>query len=370
MTSPSRRYPGPVLRTAGDYSWRILVIGTVVFFAVRLLSHLATAVVPFVAALLVTALLHPLQAWMRRRGVPRGLATVLCCLTAIVVVGGVLTLVIIRAIDQAPQLGDQINRLIPDIKRWLETGPLHVNKTSVDNLSKTLSNAVSKNSSSIASAALTTGRTVVDGITGVILVIFVTIFLLYDGDGVWQFLLRAVPDPGRERTDRAGRAAWLTLGHYMRGTLLVAAFHGLVIAAALLILGVPLVAPLALLVAIGSFVPLVGAVVTGALAAGVATIEQGIGAGIVVVILLVVDNQVEAHILQPLVVGRYVRIHPLAVVLSLASGAILFGIFGAIVAVPAVACANSAVRVLLHVTEPEEAMDPDGVPPDPVADTA
>jgi predicted PurR-regulated permease PerM len=363
--APERRYPGPVLRTASDYGWRLIVVGTVLYLLVRGLSQLTTVVIPCIVALLVTALLHPLQVLLRRAHLPRGLATVVSFLVAVVVIAGVVFLVIDRAIAQAPQFGDQINRLIPDVERWLEDGPLQVSRSQVSNFSSTLSKEVSKNSSALASAALSTSKTAVEVLTGLVLAIFVTIFLLYDGDGIWQFLLRAVPTPGRGRADRAGRAAWLTLSHYMRGTLVVAAFHGIVIAAVLLVLGVPVVAPLALIVALGSFVPIVGAVVAGLLAAGVATIEQGLAAGIVVVIVLVVDNQVEAHLLQPFVVGRYIHVHPLAVVLALATGALSFGIFGAIIAVPTMACVNSAVRAALVVAEPDEAMDPDRVPPEP-----
>lgn len=367
VTTTPRRYPGAVLRTAADYSWRLLVVGAVGYLVVDELSQLTTVVIPVLVALLVTALLHPVQVLLRRARVPRGLATFLCLLVALAVVGGILALVVDKAVNQAPQLGDQINRLVPKVRHWLVTGPLHLSAKSVDNFSTTVTNSVTKNTSAIASVAVSTGKTVLDVLTGLVLALFVTIFLLYDGAGVWQFLLRAVPRPARDRADAAGRAAWGTLGHYMRGTLIVAAFHGVVIAITLTVLGVPLVAPLALVVALGSFVPLVGAVVAGALAAGVASIEQGLVAGIVLVVVLVIDNQVEAHVLQPFVVGRYVHVHPLAVVLALATGAFLFGIFGAIVAVPVVACSNAAIRVLTGEPTPSEAMDPDRVPPSPPA---
>ncbi len=347
MASPPDRYPGRILRVTSDYGWRLIVLGVVVYFAAHLLSKLAIAVIPFILALMASAMLRPAFSWLVRRGLPRSAATIVTFLGAVVVVGGILTLVIVKAVDQAPQLGDQINRLIPHVKRWLETGPLHVNRASVDNFSSSLTKQVTTNSSAIASTALSTGKTVVDVLTGLVLAIFVTIFLIYDGDGVWAFLVKAVPHAGRERADRAGHAAWRTLGHYMRGTLVVAAFHGVVIAITLTVLGSPLVAPLALLIALGSFVPLAGAVVTGAVAAGVAGIEQGIGAAIVVVVVLVIDNQIEAHVLQPFVVGRYVRIHPLATVMALTTGGLLFGVFGAIIAVPVVACANAAARAAM-----------------------
>jgi predicted PurR-regulated permease PerM len=323
-----------------------------------LLSHIYLTVIPFIVALLVTALLRPVLNFFLHRGLPRGLATLATILAAVVVLGGVVTLVVIRAAEQAPQLGDEINRLIPQIKHWLIDGPLKLNPTSVNNFSKTLTDDVTKNSSAIASTALSTGKTALEFLGGMALAFFSTIFLLYDGPKVWEFLLKGAPQPARARVDAAGRAAWQSLSHYVRGTLVVAAFHGVVIAITLTILGVPLAFPLAVLVGLGAFVPLVGAVVTGALAVGVAGLSKGLGAAVVVLAVLLLNNQVEAHVLQPFVVGRYVRIHPLGVVLALTSGALLFGIFGAIVAVPAVACVNSAVHALRD--QPSEGA---GIPP-------
>jgi predicted PurR-regulated permease PerM len=269
-------------------------------------------------------------------------------LAAVAVLGGIITVVVVRAAQQAPQLGNEINNLLPHIKRWLITGPLQINANTVNNLDKTISNDITKNSSAIASTALSTGKTVLQLLSGLLLAIFATIFLVYDGDRVWAFLLKGAPEPARPTVDAAARAAWSTISYYIRGTLIVATFHGVVVAITLSVLGVPLAFPLAVLVALGSFVPLVGAVVTGILAVGVAGLSQGLVAAIVMTAVLLLDNQIEAHVLQPFVVGRYVRIHPLAVVMSLAAGAILFGIVGAFVAVPVVATINSAARAALR----------------------
>jgi predicted PurR-regulated permease PerM len=340
-------YPGPLLRTAADYGWRLLAVGTVAYFVLRLLSHLLTVVIPFVIALLVAALLHPVLAGLRRRGVRRGPATLLSVIAAVLVVGGLLTIVVVRAVNDFPQLGRQVNNLIPHIKRWLITGPLHVNATTVNNLSKTLTNLVNTHTSAIASTALSTGKSVLRILAGLVLTIFITVFLLYDGERIWTFLTRAAPNATRPQVDAAGRAAWQTLSHYVRGTLVVAVFHGVAVAIALAAFGVPLVLPLSVLVGLGAFVPLVGALVTGVVAVGVAGLTQGLPAAIAVVAVLLVDNQVEGHLLQPFVVGRYVRIHPLATVLSLATGAIVLGIFGAVIAVPTAACINAAVHAVL-----------------------
>ncbi|MDQ6785055.1 MAG: AI-2E family transporter [Actinomycetota bacterium] len=348
------------MRITAAYSWRVLAVGTLGYFILRLLSHLMTAVVPFAVAMLVTALLRPVLVFLRRQGVPRLLATVLAVLTAIVVLGGLITVVILGAANQAPQLGHEINRLIPHVKSWLETGPFHVDARTVNNFSQTLTNAVTTHSSEVAATAVSTGKTVVNVVTGFVLAIFVTVFLLYDGEGIWEFCTRAFPTTVRGRVDSAGRAAWSTLCHYVRGTLVVAVYHGVVVAIALAALGVPLVLPLAVLVGLGSFIPLIGAVVFGLLAVGVAGLSHGLVAAVIIAAVLILDNQVEAHVLQPFVVGRYVRIHPLGVVLGLTVGAILVGVFGAIVVVPLIACINAAVRSLLGSRTPELAMDPHG----------
>jgi predicted PurR-regulated permease PerM len=341
---PRPAHPGAVIRLAGDYAWRLLAIGAVGFFAVRLLSKLSTAVVPFVVAILLTALLHPLAVRLRRIGLKRGLSTVVAMMMAVIALGGVITVVVLRAAQEAPQLGNEINNLLPQVKHWLIHGPLKVNATTVNNLETTISNAVTKNSSAIASTALATGKTVLTFLEGLLLAAFSTVFLVYDGDNVWRWLLRGVPADARPAVDAAGRAAWTTISYYIRGTLIVAVFHGTVIALTLTLLGVPLAFPLAVLVALGSFIPLIGAIVTGILAVGVAGLSQGLAAAVIMVAVLLLDNQIEAHVLQPFVVGRYVRIHPLAVVMSLAAAGLLFGIVGAALAVPVVASINSAVR--------------------------
>ena len=352
---PQSNYPGPVIRVAGDYAWRLLVVGTVAYFGIELLSKLSVVVIPFVISILVTALLHPLALRIRRAGSGRGVATILTMLTAVVLFGGLITIVVVRAAQQAPQLGNEINNLLPQVKHWLINGPLKINATTVNNLENTVSNSITKNSSAIASTALSTGKTVLLLLEGLILALFSTIFLVYDGDRVWAFLVRGVPVAARPAVDAAGHAAWNTISYYIRGTLIVAVFHGVVVAITLSVLGVPLAFPLAVLVALGSFVPLIGAVVTGVLAVGVAGLSQGLLAAIIMTAVLLLDNQIEAHVLQPFVVGRYVRIHPLAVVLSLASAGVLFGIVGAVIAVPVVASVNSAVRAASAIRARPEA---------------
>jgi putative heme transporter len=349
--------PGPILRVGADYAWRILVLGLAAYVTIRILSHLLEVIVPLAVALFLTALLQPLLSFLRRHGFSRGLATLATLLVAFVLIGGLLTVVILRAVDQIPQLADQVNAVLPALRHWLEKGPLKVSPKTVDNLSNTVSKEVSAHSSTVISAAASTGKTVISGATGLLLAFFSTVFFLYDGPKVWHFLTLISPAPARPRVDAAGRAAWATLGHYVHGSLVVAVFHGLAIALVLGILGVPLVLPLAVLVAVGSFVPIVGAVVTGLAAVAVAGVTGGLTDAIIVAVVLVADNQIEAHLLQPFVVGRYVRIHPLAIVVSLTAGAVLAGILGALFAVPLVACASAAIRSLVgEAAEPDPAV--------------
>ncbi|MCL2393228.1 MAG: AI-2E family transporter [Acidimicrobiaceae bacterium] len=345
------RHPGPLLRTTTEYAWRLLLIGVAAYLLLRVLGHLLEVIVPIAIALLLTALLDPLLTVLRNRRVPRGMATLATIIAAVVVIGGLLTLVVLRAVDQFPQLADEVNAVIPHLRHWLERGPLRISPKTVENLSSTISREVSRHSSTVISAATSTGKTLLQLATGLLLTFFIAIFFLYDGARIWRFVCLAAPTAARPRVDLAGRAAWDTLRQYVQGTLVVAVFHGVVIAIVLAILGVPLVLPLAVLVAAGSVVPIIGAVVTGLVAVGVAGVAHGLTAAIIVTVVLIADDQIEAHILQPFVVGRYVRIHPLATVLSLTAGGVLAGIVGVLFAVPLTACLSSAVRALVRSGE-------------------
>lgn len=349
--NPAVTYPGDVLRVTAAYAWRLLVVGVVAYLVLRILGHLMTVVVPFTISLLITAALRPLTSWLHRHRVPRAIATIITLIVAVVVIGGIIALVVTRAINEAPQLATEVNDLIPKVQHWLINGPLHLDQNTINHFSDTLTRLINRNASALTNTAVSTGRTALDVLAALVLGLFTTIFLLYDGERVWHFVCRCLPRAARPRADAAGQAAWTSLSHYVRSQVLIALFHGLSVGITLAILGVPLVMPLALLVAIGSFVPLVGAIVAGILAAAVAALSHGLLAVVVVAAVLILDSQVEGHILQPLVIGRYVHLHPLAVILSLAVGTFLLGVFGALIAVPSVACLNSAIRALVPAEE-------------------
>lgn len=329
-----------MLQAAAGWSWRIVVIGLAMTLLGMLARKLELVVIPLFTALLFAALLAPVTNRLERLRIPRAVAAIVTVLLAIAVLGGIGAFVANRATAGYPQLVDQVGHLVDHTQSWLRTGPLHL-KPSGD-LGRGISNALQSRKGQVASGVLSAGRTIADVVTDVILTLFLTLFMLYDGPKIWAWLTGLVADSHREQTDRVGERMWRTLSGYVTGTFIVAFFHGAVMGVTLAILGVPLVAPLAVLVFIGGFIPLIGAVVFGGLAVLVTLVTNGTTAALVVLIVLVVGNQIESHVLQPFVVGRHVSLHPMAIAVTLTSGAILAGLPGAIFAVPLVAAVNAA----------------------------
>ncbi len=333
-----REPPVPtLLQRAAAWSWRLLVIGLLVYVAFRVASALRLVVLPCIAAMLLTALLQPLTARLRRTGMPSLAATWCTVLAAAVVLAGISILVADRVSADYPLLQTEVKHTAHQVQASLARSPFHLNDVRLDQYSNDLVHFFSQHKSLIAGTVVTGGRIVLELLTGVILMVFVTFFLLKDGDRIWAWLIKGLRPDTRERANSAGTAAWTALVNYMRGTTAVAAIHAVVIGLALWILGVPLLVPLIILVFLAAFVPLVGILVAGALAILVTLGTKGWIAALILLGVFLVENQVEGHLLQPLLVGRIVRLHPLAIILALGVGGIIAGIAGAIVAVPAAA---------------------------------
>jgi predicted PurR-regulated permease PerM len=347
--------PEGLLASAG-WTWRILVIALGVTLLGMLAKKLELAVLPLFAALLIRALLNPVHARLRRWGMPRGAAALLTVVVAVAVLGGVGTYVVNRAAAEYPALVEQVNTLVTRTQDWLVTGPLKLQRKSVDNVGNQFVGFLQNQQSTILSGVVTAGRTVFDAATGIVLTFFLTIFLLLDGDRIWEWITNLFSRRQRLRVDAVGSSMWATLTGYITGTFLVGLFHGVVMGATLAILGVPLVAPLAVLIFIGGLIPIIGIVLFGGLALLVTLVTNGPTAAVIVLVVLVVENQIEGHLLQPLIVGRHVKLHPMAIALTLVSASVIAGIPGAIFGVPIVASINAAARVL-HGNE--ETPDPD-----------
>jgi putative heme transporter len=343
----------PLVRKTAAWAWRLLVILAAVVALLWLIKRLEVIVVPVALATILTALLLPAVDFLDRRGAPRGGAVALVLLTGIAVVGGILAFVVSQFIEGVPGLVEQVTRSVDGVRDWLINGPLHLSREQIDQAGDATIEALRNNQERLTSGALSTAGTITEIVTGALLVLFTLIFLLLGGRNIFAFVTKIFPEPVRDRVRDAGRAGFHSLIGYVRATFLVALVDAVGIGTGLAIMGVPLALPLASLVFLGAFIPLVGAVVAGALAVVVALIAKGVVYALITLGLVIAVQQLEGHVLQPLVMGRAVSIHPLAIVLAIAGGAVLAGIVGALLAVPTVALLNSAVRVLL-AREPAE----------------
>jgi predicted PurR-regulated permease PerM len=334
------------LRTAAAWAWRLLLLAVVIYLLARLASLLYVVVVPCAAAMLVTALLQPLVSRLKRAGMAPLAATWCVMLLALVVLAGAVTLVTTRVQAQYSTLVSQVKRVATHVQSWLAGPPFHLHTDNVTKISTDLAKYLSQHRSLVEGTVLTGGKLVVEFLAGVVLTFFVSFFLVKDGARIWAWLTRRMSAPRRRRADLAGHAAWQSVVHYVRGTVVVAAFHATVMGVTLSVMNVPLAAPLALLMFVAAFVPLLGVLVAGALAIIVTLATKGLIDAVIVLGILVLMNQAESHLLQPLIVGKMVRLHPLAVILVLAIGTVVAGIAGGVVAVPITAAITSAVRAL------------------------
>jgi predicted PurR-regulated permease PerM len=337
----------PLVRKTAAWAWRLLVILLAALAFLWLVAKLEVIVVPVLLALMLSALLVPGVDWLDRHGLPRGGAVALVLLSGFAVLGGVLTFVVSQFIDGAPDLVEQVSRSIDSTRKWLVQGPAHLRNEQIDSAGNAAIQALHNNQAKLTSGALSTAATVTELVTAAVLVLFTLIFFLYGGRNIWQYVMKIFPAGVRDRVHEAGIAGYGSLIGYVRATFLVALTDAAGVGTGLAIMGVPLALPLASLVFLGAFIPLIGALVSGLVAVVVALLAKGIVYALLTLGLLVVINQIEAHLLQPLVMGRAVSIHPLGVVLAITTGGVLAGIVGALLAVPTVAFLNNAMQVLL-----------------------
>lgn len=336
----------PVVRKAAAWAWRLLLILAAIVALLWLLGRLKVIVVPVAIAVILTALLLPAVDWLDRRGAPRGGAVALVLLSALALFGGIMTFVVSQFVSGLPDLTEQVTRSIDNATRWLVEGPAHLSREQIDKAGDAAVTALRDNQEKLTTGALSTAATLTEIVTGAFLTLFTLIFLLHGGRNIYDYLTRIVPAHTRDRVRDAGRAGFGSLIGYVRATFLVALVDAIGIGTGLAILGVPLALPLASLVFLGAFVPLIGAVLTGFLAVVVALLAKGFVYALITLGLIIAVQQLEAHVLQPVLMGRAVSIHPLAIVLAIATGAVLAGIIGALLAVPVLAFLNSAIRVL------------------------
>ncbi|MFJ3907396.1 AI-2E family transporter [Streptomyces vinaceus] len=347
-----RGRPDPVsvvpwgMRVAAEVSWRLLLLAGMLWVVMKVISEVRLVVLAFAAALLVTALLQPFVVRLRRLGLPRGLATAVTAILGFVVIGLVGWFVVWQVMENLDDLSNRVREGINELKTWALDSPFHVTEKQINDIAKNLSETIGTNTEQITSAGLQGVTVLVEVLTGILLAMFSTLFLLYDGKRIWTWVLGLVPAAARPGVAGAGPRAWRTLTAYVRGTVLVALIDAIFIGLGIYFLKVPMAVPLAVFIFLFAFIPLVGAVVSGALAVVVALVTQGPWTALMVLAVVLAVQQIEGHVLQPFILGRAVRVHPLAVVLSVAAGGMVAGIGGAVVAVPLVAVTNTVVVYL------------------------
>ncbi|GER23865.1 AI-2E family transporter [Zafaria cholistanensis] len=371
--APGRAASGPVANTAHDipygvriaaaWAWRVGLIIAVSGIIVWLLSQVSLLVIPVMIAALLSGLLSPVVVALRRWHVPNGLATGLTIVAFLGLIGGALSIVGRTLASGFASLWTQALAGIVQVETWLSQGPLQLTNAEINQYLDSALKQLQGNSSSILSGALSWGTTVGHLAAGLLLTLFALIFFLLEGNRIWGFLVGLMPRTARAATDGAGRRGWSSLVNYVRVQLFVAFIDAVGIGMGAFILGVPLALPLSVLVFLGSFIPILGALFTGAIAVLLALVANGWVNALIMLAIVLVVQQAESHILQPLIMGKAVSLHPLAVVLAVAGGSMVAGIPGALFAVPAMAILNTVVRyIAARSWEAEPAPSP-GPPP-------
>jgi predicted PurR-regulated permease PerM len=338
------------IRSAASWSWRLLLIGAAVAGLVWLLGTLKTIVVPVAVALLLTVLLRPFRLLLERRlGMGRGWATGISIVGLIALVAALVTLAGRSIVAGFQDLRDQAVAGFEEFTRWLSEGPLGLDSAQISQYADQLGDqlASSETGSSIITGALGAATTVGHVLVGALIAIFCTIFFLLDGRTIWAWLVNLLPVGAREKVHQAGRRGIVTLSAYVRTQILVALVDAIGIGVGAAFFVPSLALPLGILVFVGSFVPIVGAIVTGSVAVAVVLVANGWVAALIMLGIVLLVQQVEGHVLQPFLMGHAVSLHPVAVVLVVAAGSLAAGIVGALFAVPLAATLNT-VLLYLH----------------------
>ena len=312
----------------------VAVLGGAVWVLLWLAVRIAVVVVPSAVALFFVALLTPLNQLLRRLHLPRGLAAV-CSVVILIVVLAVIGLVAETSIaSHSAELASQFSASMRNLRSKIINGPLPITGKTLDAWQSRISKPLQSAGHGLTSTVLAVTQVTANVIAGLLFGLFLVIFLLYDGRHMWQWFRSLFPHDAGQRVHQAGLAAWTTLTGYVQGTFLIACIHAVLIGTALWILGVPIVLPLAILVFLGGFIPLVGAMAAGGFAVLISLGTQGLGAAATLLIVLILENELEAHVLQPFVIGRYVRLHPVAIVTALILGSVVAGVAGVLFSVP------------------------------------
>lgn len=348
---PSLRHPEDAVpigvRVASSWAWRLLLIGLFVYVLLKLLGFFRLLVIPLLVALLVVALIKPVTDGLQQARLRRAPASLLTVLGVIAVVAGLIALVSTQIASGFPELQRQAEAGLSQVQQWLAGPPLRISTHDLANYLERAKDSLTERQSTVVNGALAATTTAGHVVTGFFLTLFATFFFLAHGADIWAWLVRLFPRAARDAVDESGRLGWVTLTSFVRATVIVALVDAIGIAVGAAVLHVPLAVPLGVLVFLSAFIPIVGALFSGAVAVLVALVAQGPVTALIMLGVVLVVQQVESHGLQPFLMGRAVRVHPLAVILAIAAGATVGGIVGALFAVPLIAVGNTVVLSLV-----------------------
>jgi predicted PurR-regulated permease PerM len=367
---PSNLKPAQVpygMDLAAAWSWRFVVVCLAGGIILWLLQFFLVVVLPVVVALLIAALVAPVVKWLERVGVRRKLAALLVVLAGIGFIALLGTFVGSQVSQGAGDLSGQVADGLQQIRDWLGTGPLHVTDKQINSLLQDAQTQLTERGKDLPGQLSELGATVGHVVAGLFIVLFATYFFLADGPLIWAWMVRIFPRAGRLRADSSGKVAWRSLTQFVRATVLVAGTDAIGVMIGAFVLGVPFVSAIGVLVFIGAFIPLIGAFISGTVAVLVALVAVGAFKALIMFGVIVLVQQLEAHVLQPFLMGRFVSVHPLGVIVAIAMGVIVAGIPGALMAVPLAASLNAVVQHLASYTEVgEDAVEAAEEDPQPV----
>jgi putative heme transporter len=348
---------------AAAWAWRFLVIVLAGYVIAQAIGFLMVVVLPVIVALFITALVSPA---VERLGtmMPRAIASLLVVIAVLGAIALMLAFATQQVIDGAGEVSAQVVDALDEIRTWLKEGPINASDEQIDDAIQGLQDLVRQSGQELATRAQEVGTVIGHVVAGFFIVLFATFFFLADGSRIWAWVVRMFPRAARAKADSSGKVAWASLTQFVRATVLVALVDATGIALVAAILNIPFVVAIGVLVFLGSFVPMVGAAVSGTVAVLIALVDQGPIVALVMLGGVIAVQQLEAHVLQPFVMGRFVSVHPLGVILAIAIGVIVAGIPGALVAVPLAATVNAVALHLSRGDEPAGSAVPLGDAPD------
>lgn len=341
----------PGVEIATQWAWRLLVIAAAGLVGIWLLRYFSEITVPVAVAILGTALTVDAVNWLQAKGLPRILATFLVVIFMLAAFFSMLALVGQQLSTQVTEMRSNVVDGISQVQDWAKTGPLNLTDDQIQDWVDSAKESISSSDTSIITRVGELGTTVTHVLAGFFIALFSAFFFLYDGKRIWSWVVALFPRAARDKVNSSGHTAWASLTAFVRATVIVALVDAIGIAVGAWVLGVPLTFAIGVLVFLGAFIPIIGALLSGMVAVLVALVAQGPWTALAMLIVVIAIQQVESHVLQPFLMGRLVAVHPLAIIFAIAAGVTVAGVVGALIAVPLAACLNGVVRHLVDAAQ-------------------